>query len=343
MIINKNTNFFEIVDNFAKTKNIKSICIIDTKLDFVPKITIAIPTFKRADLLKEAIDSALNQTDFSDYDIIVVDNDPERNCETEKLMNTYNNPRLGYYKNAENLQMSGNWNRAFQLARGEYLVLLHDDDLILNSFLCDCSKILDKKKNIGILKPMAYSIDSENINLEKLNNNAAVSSETMQRLYDFSNFSSFKLGAPTGIIFKKKDVIDLGGFNQDFFPVMDFCFAVVFSQNKEVYIYHKYLSVYRVADNESLKLSCLIPSFEYSFYITKNILKKYKIPEVVINWFLSCKFFLSVDSYKSFNKEFHYDIESLGLKEPNDFKILGFKAVSRVFNPVLDFFTTKST
>ena len=64
MIVDKNTDFFQIVDNFAKTKNIKSICIIDTKLDFVPKITIAIPTFKRADLLKEAINSALNQIDY---------------------------------------------------------------------------------------------------------------------------------------------------------------------------------------------------------------------------------------------------------------------------------------
>lgn len=342
MIVDKNTDFFQIVDNFAKTKNIESICIIDTKLEFVPKITIAIPTFKRAHLLKEAIDSALNQADFSDYDCIVVDNDPERNCETEKLMNTYSNPRLGYYKNAENLQMSGNWNRAFELAQGEYLVLLHDDDLILKSFLCDCAKILDKKKNIGILKPMAYSLASEDIHLEKLNNNAAVSIETIQRLYDFSNFSDFKLGAPTGIIYKKIDVIKLGGFNQDFFPVMDFCFAVVFSQKKEVYLYHKYLSVYRVSDNESLKLSCLIPSFEYSFFITKNILKKYKIPAVIIYWFLGCKFFLSMDAYKSFNKEFHYDIESLGLKEPSNLKILGFRAVTRFVNTVLDFFTTKA-
>lgn len=342
MIINKNTNFFEIVDNFAKTKNIASICIVDTKLDFVPKITIAIPTFKRADLLKEAIDSALNQTDFSDYDIIVVDNDPERNCETEKLMNTYNNPRLGYYKNAENLQMSGNWNRAFELAQGEYLVLLHDDDLILNSFLCDCSKILDKKKNIGILKPMAYKLNSDNIDVKKLKNESTKSSEKVQRLYDFSNFFSFKLDAPTGIVFKKKDVMELGGFNQDFFPVMDFCFAVVFSQKKEVYLYNEYLSVYRVSDNESLKLACLIPSFEYSFYITKNILKKYRVPAVVINWFLSCKLLLSMEAYKSYNKEFYYDIESLGLKEPNNLKILGYKVVSRVVNTVLDFFTTRS-
>ncbi len=342
MIINKNTNFFEIVDNFAKTKNIESICIVEAKLDFTPKITIAIPTFKRADLLKEAIDSALNQIDNSDYDVIVVDNNPERDCETEKLMRSYKNPRLGYYKNSENLQMSGNWNRAFQLARGEYLVLLHDDDLILSSFISDCNRILDKNKNIGILKPMAYSLKSESIDIYKLNNNSPVILDKIQRLYDFSNFANFKLGAPTGIVFKKDDVINLGGFNQDFFPVMDFCFAVIFSQKKEVYLYHKYLSIYRVCDNESLKLSCLIPSFEYSFYITRDIFKKYKIPSLITNWFLSCKLFLSFNSYKSFNAEFDYNIEVLGLEEPNKFKIIAFKIAAKLINLILNFLTTKS-
>jgi glycosyltransferase involved in cell wall biosynthesis len=341
-MVNKDTDFFEIVDNFGKTKNIKSTCIIESSLDFVPKITIAIPTFKRADLLKEAIDSALNQLDYSDYDVIVVDNNPERDCETEKLLKSYKNPRLGYYKNTENLQMSGNWNRAFQVARGEYLVLLHDDDLILPSFLYDCARILVENKNIGILKPMSYSLNSDNIDIEKLNNNSLGSSDKIQRLYDFSNFFNFKLGAPTGIVFKKQDVINLGGFNQDFFPVMDFCFAVIFSQKKEVYLYHKYLSIYRVCDNESLKLSCLIPSFEYSFYITKNILEKYKIPSLITNWFLSCKLFLSFNSYKSFNAEFNYNIEMLGLEEPNKFKIIAFKILYRIGNLILNFLTTKS-
>jgi glycosyltransferase involved in cell wall biosynthesis len=39
-------------------------------------VTIAIPTFKRAKFLKEAVDSAINQVRYTDYDIIVVANKP---------------------------------------------------------------------------------------------------------------------------------------------------------------------------------------------------------------------------------------------------------------------------
>ena len=54
--------------------------------------------------MKEAVDSALNQIGFDEYDVIVVDNDPDRDDETEKLMLNYNNPKLSYYKNMKNIE-----------------------------------------------------------------------------------------------------------------------------------------------------------------------------------------------------------------------------------------------
>ena len=84
-MIEQKTDLFEYVDNFAKTAHITSIPIFEAQLDYTPEITIAIPTYKRTELLKEAIDSAINQTDYANYDILVVDNNPERGCETENL------------------------------------------------------------------------------------------------------------------------------------------------------------------------------------------------------------------------------------------------------------------
>ena len=67
-MIDHNTDFFKIEDNFARTANIPSIAITESKLDFVPKVTIAIPTYKRAELLKESLNSAINQINFNDYE-----------------------------------------------------------------------------------------------------------------------------------------------------------------------------------------------------------------------------------------------------------------------------------
>ena len=101
-----------------------------------PVFTIAIPTFCRSSLLKEAVLSALNQVTDVPYDVIVVDNNPERNDETEQLMEKFkDNPLVGYYKNSSNLGMVGNWNQLFHLAKGQWVSMLHDDDLLFSFYL----------------------------------------------------------------------------------------------------------------------------------------------------------------------------------------------------------------
>jgi glycosyltransferase involved in cell wall biosynthesis len=341
-MMDKNTDFFKIVNHFEKIKYIKSIQIIEAKLDFTPKITIAIPTYKRGDLLKEAIDSAINQFGSIEYDIIVVDNDPTRDCGTERLMHTYNSQRLSYFKNSENIQMAGNWNRCFELAKGEYVLLLHDDDLLLPTFNLECIDIINQKNDVGILKPLAYNcaekeVDISNFKIDKKINR-------IERLYDFSNFDTFKLGAPTGCIFKKEYVIKLGGFNQDFYPMMDFCFTVLFSQKYPVYLYHKKLSIYRILINESLKLSTLLSSFEGVFYFRKALLLKYKIPSLFIDAFLSCNLTAAMGGYKQFNKDFHFDIRKLGLAIPSRIKIISYIYLVKSIDLLLRFITyEKST
>lgn len=54
--------FLELFDNFQSTQNIESKCIfIQNDVVDNPTFSIAIPTYKRIDTLKEALDSALNQ------------------------------------------------------------------------------------------------------------------------------------------------------------------------------------------------------------------------------------------------------------------------------------------
>lgn len=90
-------------------------------------------------MLEEALLSAINQNSVNfDYEIIVVDNEPYKNggTETSNLMEKYKDiPNFIYYRNEENLGMFGNWNRCIELARGEWVTLLHDDDLLIPNYL----------------------------------------------------------------------------------------------------------------------------------------------------------------------------------------------------------------
>lgn len=148
-------DIFKIVDNITPLRDIESIRVFKNKLDHTPFFTIAIPTYKRAGLLKEAIDSALNQEGFEDFNVIVCDNNPERNDETEMLMKLYkDNPKVTYYKHTQNVGMAGNWNKCALLSDSDKIVLLHDDDIIYpNALKIMCSCLSFMKNDWSLLKP----------------------------------------------------------------------------------------------------------------------------------------------------------------------------------------------
>ena len=143
---------FENVDSVTSVKEIHSLRIYsgNRKKDSIPFFTIAIPTFNRASTLTETIDSALNQNGFDDYDIIVVDNNPERGDETEVLMNQYRtNPKVTYYKNTQNLGMAGNWNKCALLAKKALMRPIDSENP--DPFYADLEKeMLEKVNKLGI-------------------------------------------------------------------------------------------------------------------------------------------------------------------------------------------------
>lgn len=315
-MIDINTDFFKIIDNFEKIRNIPSIKIIESKLDFIPKVTIAIPTYKRFDLLKEAIDSAINQRNYIDYDIIVVDNDSTRGCETEKLLRSYNNNRITYYKNSENIGMAGNWNRLFELAVGGYVVMLHDDDILLPDFLVEGMEILNKDIDIDILKPQFYQFmsQSKDINYSEI-------PKLDSKLYKIDLIAFYQgclIGAPTGIFFKKNSVLKVGGFNPDYFPSLDYCFYILFSNKFNIFYLNKILSLYRIGANESLNIKTLNGFVVSDYFLIMQILIQYGIPKQIVKNYLRKRTDDVVKIYKeNLNAEFTFDFNILGIKPIN--------------------------
>jgi len=111
-----------------------------------PKVTVAIPTYNRARYLEESIRSVLCQT-FTDFNLVVIDNASSDN--TEEIVRSFTDPRVEYVRNACNLGIIGNWNRAIELCRGEYLNILGDDDKMLPDFLARSVGVLDAFPQVG--------------------------------------------------------------------------------------------------------------------------------------------------------------------------------------------------
>ncbi len=96
-------------------------------------ITVITPTYKRHQYLKNAIDSVLAQT-LKDFELIIVDDNPpgsEERVRTEDVIREISDPRVHYIKNEKNLGGAGSRNRAIEMAKGEYIAFLDDDDMYL--------------------------------------------------------------------------------------------------------------------------------------------------------------------------------------------------------------------
>ena len=112
----------------------------------MPKVSICIPTYKRPDLLKVAVDSCLSQT-FQDFELIISDDSPDTRTE-EMVRNLSSKHRIRYMYNVPGLGQARNVNQLFRLAAGEFLVLLHDDNFLMPSALEDLLKRLEENPTV---------------------------------------------------------------------------------------------------------------------------------------------------------------------------------------------------
>jgi glycosyltransferase involved in cell wall biosynthesis len=106
----------------------------------IPKVSILIPTFNRAGFLREAIASALSQTERETEVLVLDDASPDQTPSVVKEFS--GDPRVRYVRHERNLGIAGNWRRGMELALGEYFCLLHDDDTFEPDFVAELMRPL---------------------------------------------------------------------------------------------------------------------------------------------------------------------------------------------------------
>ena len=91
-----------------------------------PRVSIILPTYKRAHVLPHAIRSVLNQT-YTNLELIIVDDNSPDN--TAAVVKSFDDARIRYVKNDPNLKLPRALNEGFLLARGTYLTWTSDDNM----------------------------------------------------------------------------------------------------------------------------------------------------------------------------------------------------------------------
>lgn len=104
-----------------------------------PFFSIIIPTRNRADLLRDALRSAVNQT-FDDYEIVISNN--WCSDHTDAVVAEFEGSRIRYVRTSSLLSQPDHWEYVLQFARGRYITYLCDDDALTPDALTETAKAI---------------------------------------------------------------------------------------------------------------------------------------------------------------------------------------------------------
>ncbi len=177
-----------------------------------PKVSVIIITYNRAQLLKTAMQTVLDQT-FEDFELLIIDDgSPE---DTENTVKAFHDPRVRYVKHAQNQGEGGARNTGVQHAEGAYIAFLDDDDEWLPNKLQLQVELLDAKPDVGFVHSALinfYADTGEEVEIKKpvaavsgqvfdrlLQDNFVILSTVMARKACFDAVGPFDLSIPAGL------------------------------------------------------------------------------------------------------------------------------------------------
>lgn len=131
------------------------------------KASIIITTYDRPVFLKRAIESCINQVTNYDYEIIVIDDNgkgTKQQLETELVVNFIDHP-IVYFPLTKNEGACVARNKGIEIAKGDYIFFLDDDDEFLSKKIQTQVEFLDRKPEfagyLAAFKRLDYENDKE--------------------------------------------------------------------------------------------------------------------------------------------------------------------------------------
>lgn len=123
-----------------------------------PLVSFCVPTYRRAHFIDKTLESVLAQT-VHDWEVVVVDDvSPDH---TSEVVGAFSDSRIRYVRNPVNLGVPANLEYAMSLARGQYLVLLEDHDILAPTYLEETLRIMRCYPSVGFAATGLITIDEE--------------------------------------------------------------------------------------------------------------------------------------------------------------------------------------
>jgi glycosyltransferase involved in cell wall biosynthesis len=191
-------------------------------------VSVCIPTYNKPHLFVRCLDSVLQQ-DYADYEIIV--SDDSTNDLISDIVRKRNIPNLSYVRNHPALGAPANWNNAMQMARGEFIKIMHHDDYFTrNDALSLFIKAFKEKPGAGLAfcSVRIYYKESDDEHIVRHTRTQLV---RLRRQPEFLFFKNI-IGNPSATMFRPMPGIE---FNSAYRWLVDVDFYIRYLQASPVF------------------------------------------------------------------------------------------------------------
>lgn len=126
-----------------------------------PFWSVMIPVYRRTRYLGQALESVLAQDPGAEQMQIEVVDDGSPSGEIEALVQALGRGRVAFFRQPRNLGLGGNWTACIQRARGQWVHILHDDDLVLPGFYARLRGAVEQAPAVGAAVCRHVKVDED--------------------------------------------------------------------------------------------------------------------------------------------------------------------------------------
>lgn len=177
-----------------------------------PRITVLMALYNGGSYLKQSMQSVLNQT-YRNFDFLIIND-----CSTDDSLLTiesFHDERIRVHHNAANLGQTKSLNVGLKLAKWDYIARIDADDIALPQWLETQLDKVKKCPSYSVVSSYAFVVDEQN-KIKKLYKPPFENEDIILRSLIASPINH------VGCIYKKKDVIENGGYDEEYVTAADY-------------------------------------------------------------------------------------------------------------------------
>jgi glycosyltransferase involved in cell wall biosynthesis len=177
-----------------------------------PFWSVIIPSYNGEKYIEQVLNSVLTQAISSEEMEIIVVDDCSTNSEIETIVKNIGKNRVKFYRQPQNLGLIPNWNDCIKRSTGQWIHLLHQDDLVLPGFYTRMRELLEKEPTAGAGFCRHYYIDEQG----KQRSISALEQETNGIIYNWLERIAVMQRIQFAAMVVKRSVYEtLGGFSEN--------------------------------------------------------------------------------------------------------------------------------